>query len=195
MQHYEPMSFGNKLWIVPSHHKAPEPDGINILLDPGLAFGTGTHPTTAMCLGWLAQHPPVDQTVIDYGCGSGILAIAAAKLGANKVIAIDNDPQALLATRNNAENNHVLNKIECGGVEHAIPTPADCLLANILAGPLVNLASLFSEICRPGGTIVLSGILQEQASMVSQAYSEYFTLIEEHQQGDWVLLSGSRKLD
>jgi len=192
MQHYEPMHFGNDLWIVPSHHTPPNPAAINILLDPGLAFGTGTHPTTAMCLSWLAEHPPVDQIVIDYGCGSGILAIAAAKLGAAKVIAIDNDPQALLATRANAENNGVLTTIECGGVDYPIPEPADCLVANILAGPLVSLAGLFSEICRPGGTIALSGILQEQAELVSQAYTKQFSLDGKQQQGDWVLLSGRR---
>ena len=190
MEHYEPMDFGHDLWIVPSHHSPPNPKAINILLDAGLAFGTGTHPTTAMCLSWLAEHPPTNQTVIDYGCGSGILAIAAAKLGANKVFAIDNDPQALLATRANAQNNEVPDKIECGGVDLPIPEPADCLVANILAGPLISLVELFSEICRPGGTIALSGILQEQAEMVSQAYTEQFSIDEKQQQGDWILLSG-----
>jgi len=193
MEHYKPMHFGHDLWIVPSHHSPPNPGANNILLDPGLAFGTGTHPTTAMCLGWLAEHPPANQTVIDYGCGSGILAIAAAKLGAAKVFAIDNDPQALQATHANADNNKVLTNIVCGGIEQPIPEPADCLVANILAGPLISLAELFSEICRPGGTIALSGILQEQAEMVSQAYAEQFVLEEIQQQGDWVLLSGYRK--
>lgn len=193
MEHYKPMHFGHDLWIVPSHHSAPNPGANNILLDPGLAFGTGTHPTTAMCLSWLAEHPPINQTVIDYGCGSGILAIAAAKLGATKVIAIDNDPQALQATRANAGNNKVLTNIECGGIEHPIPEPADCLVANILAGPLIGLAGLFSEICRPGGTIALSGILQEQAEMVSEAYADQFVLDGIQQQGDWVLLSGRRR--
>ena len=193
MQDYEPMHFGHGLWIVPSHHTPPKPEATNILLDPGLAFGTGTHPTTAMCLSWLAEHPPLNQSVIDYGCGSGILAIAAAKLGATKVIAIDNDPQALLATQANAQRNKVLNNIVCGGVDQPVPSPADCLLANILAGPLVNLAGLFSEICRPGATIALSGILHEQAEMVSQAYADQFSLDEIQQQGEWVLLSGRRK--
>jgi len=187
------MHFGHDLWIVPSHHSPPDPKANNILLDPGLAFGTGTHPTTAMCLSWLAEHPPLNQTVIDYGCGSGILAIAAAKLGAATVIAIDNDPQALLATQANADNNKALNIINCGGIEHPVPEPANCLVANILAGPLISLAGLFSEICRPGGTIALSGILQEQAEMVSQAYADQFELDEIQQQGDWVLLSGYRR--
>lgn len=193
MEHYKPMHFGHDLWIVPSHHSPPDPRANNILLDPGLAFGTGTHPTTAMCLSWLAENPPVNQTVIDYGCGSGILAIAAAKLGATKVIAIDNDPQALQATQANADKNKVLTNIEYGGIEYPISEPADCLVANILAGPLISLAGLFSEICRPGGTIALSGILQEQAEMVSQAYAGQFVLDEIQQQGDWVLLSGHRK--
>jgi ribosomal protein L11 methyltransferase len=193
MEHYEPMHFGHNLWIVPSHHQAPDPNAINILLDPGLAFGTGTHPTTAMCLSWLAEHPPFGKFVIDYGCGSGILAIAAAKLGAKHVLAIDNDPQALVASRDNAETNEVLNNIECGGVDYPIPEPADCLVANILAGPLVSLAGRFSEICRPGATIALSGILLEQAEMVRQAYAKYFTLDEQRQHDDWILLSGSRK--
>ena len=193
MEHYQPMHFGHDLWIVPSHHTPPDPKANNILLDPGLAFGTGTHPTTAMCLSWLAANPPTNQTVIDYGCGSGILAIAAAKLGATRVIAIDNDPQALQATQANAENNKVLTIIECGGTEHPIPAAVDCLVANILAGPLISLAGLFSKICRPGGTIALSGILQEQVEMVSQAYADQFVLDEVKQQGDWVLLSGHRK--
>ena len=193
MEYYEPMDFGHDLWIVPSHHTPPRPQATNIFLDPGLAFGTGTHPTTSMCLRWLAAHPPQGLTLIDYGCGSGILAIAGAKLGAKAVIAIDNDPQALLATRTNAENNEVSNIIECGGVNYSIPDPADCLVANILAGPLVELSGLFSEICRPGGTIVLSGILQEQAEMVSKAYADRFSLNGHQQQGDWILLSGQRK--
>ena len=193
MQDYKPMHFGYDLWIIPSHHAPPDPQAMNILLDPGLAFGTGTHPTTAMCLSWLAAHPPKDQAVIDYGCGSGILAIAAAKLGARSVIAIDNDPQALIATRTNAENNKVANTIECGGVDYPVPRPADCLVANILAGPLISLAERFSEICRPGGKIALSGILQEQAQLVREAYADWFNLDEIQQQEDWVLLSGHRK--
>ncbi|MGD8784737.1 MAG: 50S ribosomal protein L11 methyltransferase [Thioalkalispiraceae bacterium] len=195
MEHYKPMNFGHNLWIVPSHHSPPDPAAINILLDPGLAFGTGTHPTTAMCLRWLAYYPPVALNVIDYGCGSGILAIAAAKLGAKKVFAIDNDPQALIATRSNAENNEVTSKIECLGIEQPVPVQADCLLANILAGPLIELVDLFSEICRPGGTITLSGILQEQAESVNQAYSKFFVLDGLNQEGDWVLLTGKRKQD
>jgi ribosomal protein L11 methyltransferase len=193
MEHYQPMHFGHGLWIVPSHHHPPEPGATNILLDPGLAFGTGTHPTTAMCLAWLAAHPPIGQSVIDYGCGSGILAIAAARLGASQVIAIDNDPQALLATRANAEKNGVHNIIECGGIDFPIVEPTDCLLANILAGPLIGLVDRFSEICRPGGNIVLSGILEEQSRLVIEAYTRQFSLELAEQQGDWVMLCGQKK--
>jgi ribosomal protein L11 methyltransferase len=195
MEHYQPMHFGHGLWIVPSHHHPPEPGATNILLDPGLAFGTGTHPTTAMCLAWLAAHPPIGQSVIDYGCGSGILAIAAARLGASQVIAIDNDPQALLATRANAEKNGVHNIIECGGIDFPIVEPTDCLLANILAGPLIGLVDRFSEICRPGGNIVLSGILEEQSRLVIEAYTRQFSLELAEQQGDWVMLCGQKKTE
>ncbi len=192
MTHYQPMHFGHSLWIVPSHHSPPQADATNILLDPGLAFGTGTHPTTAMCLSWLAEHPPTGQQVIDYGCGSGILAIAAAKLGANQVQAIDNDPQALTATTDNALKNKVNRQIQCGGIDLPIPKQADTLLANILAGPLIELAEHFSKILKTGGNIVLSGILQEQAEPVMQAYQRWFSIKLTAQTEDWILLSGNR---
>lgn len=193
MERYHPMQFGENLWIVPSHHAPPDPAAVNILLDPGLAFGTGTHPTTAMCLGWLAEHPPVDQLVIDYGCGSGILAIAAARLGAKHVIAVDNDPQALQATRLNADNNQVTSHIECTGVDKPLSVQCDVLLANILAGPLIELAGQFSEIVRASGKIVLSGILREQANAVIEAYLPWFSIALSQEQTDWVLLTGTRK--
>ncbi len=192
MEHYAPMQFGQDLWIVPSHHTPPRPDAVNILLDPGLAFGTGTHPTTAMCLTWLATHPPTGKQVTDYGCGSGILAIAAAKLGANEVYAVDNDPQALLATRDNARQNGVDAIILVMGV-HDEPVPdCDVLVANILSGPLQILAKAFSEILRPGGKIALSGILKEQADDVMHAYAPWFNLQISQQQEEWVLLTGQR---
>jgi len=191
MDRYQPMRFGKQLWIVPSHHLPPEPKAVNIILDPGLAFGTGTHPTTAMCLEWLAHHPPVNQQVIDYGCGSGILAIAAAKLGASHVEAIDNDPQALLATRNNAEANQIDQYIECMDVDMA-PSACDTLLANILAGPLIGLAKRFSEFTRPGANIVLSGILREQANEVLLAYQPWFNIALTKEREGWVLLTGHR---
>ena len=193
MTRYQPMQFGDSLWIVPSHHTPPDPTAVNILLDPGLAFGTGTHPTTAMCLRWLASHPPLAQVVVDYGCGSGILGIAAAKLGARQVMAIDNDPQALLATARNAEHNQVTSYIRCLGIESPLQLQCDTLLANILAGPLISLAPRFSEIVRPGGNIVLSGILAEQAETVRHAYATWFNFQDALQQDDWVLLNATRK--
>lgn len=193
MSRYQPMQFGDSLWIVPSHHKPPDPTATNIMLDPGLAFGTGTHPTTAMCLQWLAKHPPQGQLVVDYGCGSGILAIAAAKLGANRVIAVDNDPQALQATIQNAEHNQVAHLIECRGISPPLSCQSDTLLANILAGPLISLASQFADLVRPNGKIALSGILAEQADSVRHAYQPWFELKDTQQQEDWVLLNASRK--
>ena len=193
MERYQPMQFGDSLWIVPSHHTPPDPKAVNILLDPGLAFGTGTHPTTAMCLRWLASHPPLAQVVVDYGCGSGILGIAAAKLGARQVMAIDNDPQALLATTRNAEHNQVASYIRCLGIESPLQIQCDTLLANILAGPLISLAPRFSEFVRPGGNIVLSGILAEQAETVRHAYATWFDFQRTLQQDEWVLLNATRK--
>lgn len=193
MARYQPMQFGQGLWIVPSHHTPPDPDAVNILLDPGLAFGTGTHPTTAMCLHWLADHPPHAMQVVDYGCGSGILAIAAARLGAAQVIAVDNDPQALLATQANAEQNQVAEAILCRGIEPPLQTQCDLLLANILAGPLISLAPRFADLVRPGGNIVLSGILAEQADSVRHAYDAWFAIQHQQQQDDWILLDATRK--
>jgi len=193
MTHYQPMQFGEHLWIVPSHHTPPDPAAVNIFLDPGLAFGTGTHPTTAMCLRWLAAHPPAGQTVVDYGCGSGILAIAAARLGAARVIAVDNDPQALLATRDNAERNQVATYIECRDVEPPLQMQCDTLLANILAGPLLGLAGRFADLLRPGGNIVLSGILSGQADELRRVYEPWFEFEPAQHQDEWVLLNAIRK--
>ena len=192
MEHYAPMQFGQDLWIVPSHHTPPRPDAVNILLDPGLAFGTGTHPTTAMCLTWLATHPPTGKQVTDYGCGSGILASRAAKPGANELYAVDNAAQASLATLDNARQNGGDAIILVMGV-HDEPVPdCDVLVANILSGPLQILAKAFSEILRPGGKIALSGILKEQADDVMHAYAPWFNLQISQQQEEWVLLTGQR---
>ncbi|MCW9023550.1 MAG: 50S ribosomal protein L11 methyltransferase [Gammaproteobacteria bacterium] len=192
MDSFKPMSFGQRLWICPSNHTPPEPDAVNIMLDPGLAFGTGTHPTTAMCLSWLDANPPENKDVIDYGCGSGILAIAACKLGAQKAIAIDNDPQALIATRENAKANQVTDLIQTCLPEDAPTASVDLLLANILAGPLHELAPLLAERVKPQGQIVLSGILQTQADELIQTYSQFFTIQLWRQEEDWVCLSGHR---
>ena len=190
MDNFHPMCFGEKLWICPSWHQPPKPDAINILLDPGLAFGTGTHPTTALCLNWLDQADLKDKSVIDYGCGSGILAIAAALLGAKKVIGVDTDPQALEATQANAERNNV---------EIATYLPKDCpneradvVLANILAGPLQELAPTLASLSHPNADIILSGILESQADTVSISYQSSFTMQAPAQKEEWIRLVGQR---
>ena len=202
MSHFKPTQFGKRLWIVPSHHAnthiSQHPQAINILLDPGLAFGTGTHPTTAMCLEYLEQAPLEQQSVIDYGCGSGILAIAAAKLGASNIIAIDNDPQALTATEDNACKNDVMELFQIRlsntkpDAEQAPTAPADLLVANILAKPLIELAPHLASLIKPNGRIALSGILSEQADDVLQAYSSLFDIKVFKQVEDWVCLSGHK---
>ena len=192
MDGYAPMRFGQRLWIVPTGFEAPDPHGINLLLDPGLAFGTGTHPTTALCLEWLDAHPPADQRVIDYGCGSGILGIAALKLGAHSVWAVDNDPQALAAARANAERNGVAARLTAVSPEDLPPLQADLLLANILANPLIELAPRFAALVRPGGALVLSGILADQAATVAAAYRSMCILQPAVQRDDWVRLAGVR---
>ncbi|MDH5599830.1 MAG: 50S ribosomal protein L11 methyltransferase [Gammaproteobacteria bacterium] len=193
MDEFKPMQFGNKLWVVPSTFEPPHPDAANILLDPGLAFGTGTHPTTSMCLEWLDANPPVGKNIIDFGCGSGILAIGAILLGANHAEAIDLDPQALIATRDNAEKNKVADKIKTylPGEFSKIASPL--VLANILASPLIELASYFAELSESNGQVVLSGILAEQAETVLAAYQPHFDIKIWKQQDDWVCLAGTRK--
>ncbi len=188
MDNFHPMSFGDTLWICPSWHTPPEPDAINILLDPGLAFGTGTHPTTALCLNWLDQADVKDKVVIDYGCGSGILAIAAALLGAKKVIGVDIDPQALEATQANAKRNHVT--IDTYLPEDCPDIKADLIIANILAGPLQQLAPTLTAFSKPQSDIVLSGILASQANSVSQAYQPHFDMAPAVQKEDWIRLTG-----
>ena len=193
MENFQPMRFGERLWICPSGYTPPEPEAVNILLDPGLAFGTGTHPTTAMCLSWLDAHPPRDLAVIDYGCGSGVLAVAACKLGARHVAGVDTDPQALLATYDNAQKNQVSDCIEANLPADFHSQPVALLLANILAGPLLSLAPRFSELVEPTGHIVLSGILAEQVEMVMQHYRTHFDIHVFAQQEDWVCLAGQRR--
>jgi len=192
MDDYQPMCFDNGLWIVPSTFTPPDPDAVNILLDPGLAFGTGTHPTTAMCLRWLGAHPPMNQSVIDYGCGSGILAIAACRLGANSALAVDNDPQALLATRDNAQLNQVADKIQVYLPDECPSTQVPLLLANILAGPLHTLARQFAQRVLTTGHIVLSGIIDSQAEDLIQQYSPWFEMEIYRQEEEWICLQGKR---
>jgi ribosomal protein L11 methyltransferase len=193
MDDFHPMRFGTRLWVCPSHQSPPEPTAINVMLDPGLAFGTGTHPTTALCLTWLDGVDLEGQTVIDYGCGSGILAIAAAKLGAGWVWAVDIDPQALLACDDNAADNGVAGKVTlCEPTALSLPR-ADSLIANILAGPLIQLAPRFARLLKPGGRIALSGILDYQAGEVESAYGAWFDFGPSQWQEGWALLQGVRR--
>lgn len=193
MDGFKPMRFGQHLWVCPSNFIPPEPQATNIILDPGLAFGTGTHPTTAMCLEWLDAHPPQGKTVIDFGCGSGILALAAAKLGASQVWAVDNDPQALQATQDNADKNSVSEKITICPPEQLPMQQVDIILANILAGPLQALAEQFAELLQPGGELVLSGILAEQSPATCAAYGKWCPLAPFKQREDWMCLHGTKQ--
>ena len=191
MDDFKPMRFGERLWIVPSWHDAPDGDAVNILLDPGLAFGTGTHPTTRLCLEWLDGHEIAGKRVVDYGCGSGILALAAALLGAESVIGVDNDPQALVATLDNASRNGV--NIQVYLPKEAPQEPVEVLVANILAGPLIEMAARLSALVLPGGEIALSGILPEQAEAVSAAYSEWFAMQPPVEHDGWIRLEGIKR--
>lgn len=198
LKYFEPMRFGRRLWVVPTAYAPPEPNAVNLILDPGLAFGTGSHPTTALCLEWLdAHHDAVrGARVLDFGCGSGILAIAAALLGAERVAALDIDPQALAATRENAERNGVLAKLEVGGPDALPPTGTEprygLLVANILANPLCELAPTLMAVLPAGAPFALSGILADQAEEVSAAYAPFASMSAPVQRGDWVRLDGRR---
>ncbi len=194
MADFHPMRFGERLWVCPSWETPPQPEAVNIVLDPGLAFGTGTHPTTALCLTWLDAQAVAGKTVIDYGCGSGILAIAALKLGAACAWGVDNDPQALHATHDNAANNGVAAALQVVFPEQVPPLQADILLANILANPLCELAPHLASLVRPGGGLALSGILQAQSAQVSLAYAPYFEMSPAVSQEDWVCLAGRRNM-
>jgi ribosomal protein L11 methyltransferase len=211
LKDFRPMRFGQRLWICPGGQRpqldaapgvpAPVPRDspgqtccpLVIDLDPGLAFGTGTHPTTALCLEWLDAAQLQDRFVIDYGCGSGVLAIAALKLGAAAALAIDIDPQALLATRDNAVRNGVAERLTVAAPDHAQRGRADILLANILAEPLLELAPAFAERVAGGGTVVLSGILQSQAAPVASRYAAWFDMRPAIVRDDWALLYGVRR--
>jgi ribosomal protein L11 methyltransferase len=187
---FQPILFAEKLWLYPSWQLPIEDGKPRLLLDPGLAFGTGTHPTTALCLEWLVQEVKGKETVIDYGCGSGILALAALKLGADKVWGVDNDPQALEATLENAKRNQL--EIEAVLPEALPPIQANILVANILANPLIQLAPHFASLVILGGKIALSGILVEQAEQVMRAYQPWFRFAPVTQKEQWVRLDGKR---
>lgn len=193
MQDYHPMRFGRRLWICPSHRPLPEAaDAVRVRLDPGLAFGTGTHPTTALCLRWLDAGPPSGQRMIDYGCGSGILAVAGALLGAETVWAVDIDPQALQATRDNARRNQMEQRIHTA-LPAALPeVQHDVLVANILAGPLMGLARRFAGLLRPGARLAMSGLLERHVEELRDTYRPWFDLRAEAAEDGWILLAGKR---
>ncbi len=193
MDDFHPMQFGNRLWIVPSWAEAPNPNAVNLRLDPGLAFGTGTHETTSLCLTWLEGLDLTGKTLLDFGCGSGVLAIAALLLGAKEVYACDIDPQAIIATRENAKLNGVENRLHCMLPEALPQQQYQVIVANILAEPLVELAPQLLNYCQPNGVFGLSGILLDQAPLVRQAYEEDATLYPDTHLGEWVLVQGQRR--
>ncbi|MEJ2380362.1 MAG: 50S ribosomal protein L11 methyltransferase [Gammaproteobacteria bacterium] len=193
LDRFKPMRFGTRLWVCPEAMEPPESGGVTLRLDPGLAFGTGTHPTTALCLEWLDAHPVEDYEVLDYGCGSGVLGIAAALLGARRVWAVDNDPQALIATADNAAKNRVHDRVLVRSPADLPSVQCDLLLANILAGPLIDLAPRLARDVRPGGAAVLSGILSSQAGQVGERYARWFAMGPPAVRDDWVRLEGVRK--
>lgn len=196
MQHYQPMQFGKRLWVCPSWLEPPEPDAVNLLLDPGLAFGTGTHPTTSLCLQQLEAMELTGHSIVDYGCGSGILAVAALKLGADRVLGVDNDPQALVASQDNAARND----IDPARLPVALPPDVDVpawsnqaqlVIANILAGPLLELSDTLLQFLQPTGTLLLSGLLESQAPTLCQHYADRLKLEVAGEKDGWVCLRGT----
>jgi ribosomal protein L11 methyltransferase len=191
MDRFEPIQFGTKLWVCPSWKPVPEPSAANLMLDPGLAFGTGSHPTTALCLEWIAQQDWQYKRAIDYGCGSGILGLGALLLGAEHVLGVDNDEQALLATRENAHRNQINpDAIPVFLPENTPQEPVDIMLANILAGPLIGLSETLAQLTKSGGLITLSGILAHQADEVIEAFSPWFNMHTVTQKEEWVRIDG-----
>lgn len=197
MDNYKPMQFGERLWICPSWKTPPNShqNTVNLMLDPGLAFGTGTHPTTALCLQWLESVDLKGKTIIDYGCGSGILGIAAVLLGAKQFIGVDNDPQALIASKDNAERNALNHEQYQLYLPEQLPpnTQGDLLIANILAGPLIELCEEFSNLLTKDSPFAISGILSSQESTVSSQYNHYFTVKQAATLDDWALIQGLKR--
>ncbi len=192
LRDFKPMRFGTRLWVCPTHAPCPDPAAVVVTLDPGLAFGTGTHPTTRLCLEWLEARDCQGLTAIDYGCGSGILAIAACRLGASQVAAYDIDPQALVATHDNAEANGVLGRLKLCTTPDELPAAAELVLANILSGPLCELAGRLSGLVRPGGRLLLSGLLESQSTEVCAAYASQLRLSVWRSLDGWCALEGLR---
>ncbi|CAM4428548.1 MAG: Ribosomal protein L11 methyltransferase [Legionella sp.] len=193
MDDFKPQRFGQRLWICPTWSAPPEPEAVNLMLDPGLAFGTGTHPTTSLCLTWLEQAALLQKSIIDYGCGSGILSLASLKLGAGEVYAVDIDQQALQATQNNALTNGLdTNKLLISFPDE-LSNPVDLIIANILLAPLMMLKDRFQQLLQPEGLLVVSGILQEQAPLLIEAYTQLFMLVSQENLNGWSLLVFVRK--
>lgn len=194
MDRFQPMQFGRRLWVYPWNIEPPaDADLAVVRLDPGLAFGTGTHPTTALCLEWLDGLDLGGKTLIDYGCGSGVLAVAALKLDVAHAVGVDNDPQALTASRDNAERNEVVANLDLHLPDACPDDPADVFVANILAGPLAELAPRFAALCKPGAPFALSGILDGQQDDLLQRYGQWFEQLAVHRRDDWVRIDGLRK--
>jgi ribosomal protein L11 methyltransferase len=189
---FDPIHIGKNIWVVPSWHDAPDPDGLILELDPGLAFGTGSHPTTRLCMEWLEAHAPKDLSVLDYGCGSGILAMVAAKLGARQACGVDIDPQAIESARYNSERNrcNIDYYLPEDFAASSAPQTFDVVVANILSSPLKLMAPMLSSRVAPGGTLVLSGILLRQASEVAAAYTPFLTMTVWAEHDGWVALAG-----
>jgi ribosomal protein L11 methyltransferase len=192
LKDFHAMRFGERLWICPNHEQVADPNAVVVKMDPGLAFGTGTHPTTALCLEWLDRSPMAGARIIDYGCGSGILAVASIKLGAADAHCFDIDPQALIATRDNAESNGVSARVLLHSSTESLPEGVDVLLSNILSGPLCELAPRFAALVRPGGDLVLAGLMESEVSDVTRAYNACFDIRPFGQREGWVGLSGRR---
>jgi ribosomal protein L11 methyltransferase len=194
MDEFHAMQYGPALWICPSWQTPPDPDAVNIMLDPGFAFGSGTHATTSLCLEWLSGEELGNKTVVDYGSGSGVLAIGAALLGADRVIAVDNDPQAITATLDNSQRNNIGSQTLSAHLPQDTPDiQSDILIANILAGPLLTLAPTLKRLLKPSGSIVLSGILEEQIGMILEVYEPLFTMQAPQIKEGWVRLTGTNK--
>ena len=193
MDNFHAMPFGDRLWVCPSWKEPEDKNAVNLMLDPGLAFGTGTHPTTAHCLRFLDKQVEGGELIIDYGCGSGILGIAALLLGSERMLGVDNDPQALLATRQNAERNGIsADQYDVVLPENTHKIEADIMVANILAGPLISLAENIATLTKSGGKLALSGLLSHQADEVRAAYEPWFNMDGMEQLDDWIILTGTK---
>jgi ribosomal protein L11 methyltransferase len=192
LKDFHALRFGARLWVCPSHETVSDPDAVVVRLDPGLAFGTGTHPSTALCLEWLDAHVTAPVRVIDYGCGSGILALAAARLGASAVHCFDIDPQALSATRDNARGNDVVHLVRVHEAAATLPRQVDLLLANILSRPLCALAPAFADLVAPGGRLLLAGLMRHEVPEVTDAYAAWFDVTGAGERDEWVCLAGER---